>query len=132
VVAAPELRCQQTLEPLAAAARRRGHVDDRLGAGSSVQKALEVLPSFDEGSVVLCTHAELILGLLRFFELGESELRSGELPCRKGSIWVLQGFGRTPTSAIYRASRARRARCASRRRTSALRALDLGSTRSTC
>ena len=101
VVAAPELRCQQTVEPLAKAARRSVHVDERLAADSEVEKALEVLPSFDDGPVVLCTHAETILALLRFFELGEAEARDGRLPCRKGSIWVLQGFGRTPTSATY-------------------------------
>jgi phosphohistidine phosphatase SixA len=101
VVAAPELRCQQTVEPLALAAGRSVHVDERLAAGSEVEKALEVLPSFDDGPVVLCTHAETILALLRFFELGEAEARDGRPLCRKGSIWVLQGFGRTPTTATY-------------------------------
>jgi exopolyphosphatase/guanosine-5'-triphosphate,3'-diphosphate pyrophosphatase len=101
VVAAPELRCQETVQPLARAARRSVHVDDRLASGSEVEKALEVLPSFDDGPVVLCTHSETITGLLRFFELGEGEVRDGRLPCRKGSIWVLQGFGRTPTAASY-------------------------------
>lgn len=134
VVAAPELRCQQTVEPLALAARRSCHVDDRLGAGSSVQKALEVLPSFDDGSAVLCTHAELIVGLLRFFELGEDEAREGRLPCRKGSIWVLQGFGRTPTSATYLEplppAKGRGVRFPEAAEPAALRAaiLDLGST----
>jgi len=100
IVAAPELRCQQTVE-LLARGRRSVHVDERLASGSEVEKSLEVLPSFDDGPVVLCTHADTILGMLRFFELGEAELRDGRLPCRKGSIWVLQGFGRTPTSASY-------------------------------
>ena len=134
VVAAPELRCQQTLEPLALATRRSCHVDDRLGAGSNVQKALEVLPSFDDGDVVLCTHAALIVGLLRFFELGEAEERDGRVPCRKGSIWVLQGFGRTPTSATYLeplpASKGRKVRFPEAAEPAAVRAatLDLGST----
>jgi exopolyphosphatase/guanosine-5'-triphosphate,3'-diphosphate pyrophosphatase len=101
VVAAPELRCQETVQPLARAARRSVHVDDRLASGSDVEKALEVLPSFDDGPVVLCTHSDTITGLLRFFELGEAEVREGRLPCKKGSIWVLQGFGRTPTAASY-------------------------------
>jgi len=101
VVAAPELRCQQTVELLARGARRAVHVDERLAAGSEVEKALEVLPSFESGPVALCSHPDTILGLLRFFELGEAEARDGRLPCRKGSIWVLQGFGRTPTSASY-------------------------------
>jgi exopolyphosphatase/guanosine-5'-triphosphate,3'-diphosphate pyrophosphatase len=101
VVAAPELRCQQTVELLAQATGRSVHVDERLAAGSEVEKALEVLPSFDGGPVVLCTHADVILGLLRFFELGEADPREGRPPCRKGSIWVLQGFGRTPTAATY-------------------------------
>jgi exopolyphosphatase/guanosine-5'-triphosphate,3'-diphosphate pyrophosphatase len=134
VVAAPELRCQQTVEPLALAARGAVHVDDRLGAGSNVQKALEVLPSFDDGPVVLCSHAELIVGLLRFFELGEAEEREGRMPCRKGSIWVLQGFGRTPTSATYLeplpASKGRKPRFPEAEEAVAVRAatLDLGST----
>ena len=84
VVAAPELRCQQTVEPLAQAARRSVHVDERLAADSEVEKALEVLPSFDDGPVVLCSHAETILGLLRFFELGEAEARDGRLPVPEG------------------------------------------------
>jgi exopolyphosphatase/guanosine-5'-triphosphate,3'-diphosphate pyrophosphatase len=134
VVAAPELRCQQTLEPLAKAARRSMHVDERLAADSEIEKALEVLPSFDDGPVVLCAHSETILGLLRFFELGEAEAKDGRLPCRKGSIWVLQGFGRTPTSATYLepVSRAKsgRLRFPEAEEPSVLRAatLDLGST----
>jgi exopolyphosphatase/guanosine-5'-triphosphate,3'-diphosphate pyrophosphatase len=134
VVAAPELRCQQTVEPLALAARRSVHVDDRLGAGSNVQKALEVLPSFDDGPIVLCSHAELIVGLLRFFELGEAEGRDGRIPCRKGSIWVLQGFGRTPTSATYLeplpAEKGRKLRFPEADEPAVVRAatLDLGST----
>jgi exopolyphosphatase / guanosine-5'-triphosphate,3'-diphosphate pyrophosphatase len=102
VVAAPELRCQETVQPLARAARRSVHVDERLADGSDVEKALEVLLSFEEEEpVVLCSHSDTITGILRFFELGEAEQRDGRLPCRKGSIWVLQGFGRTPTAASY-------------------------------
>jgi exopolyphosphatase/guanosine-5'-triphosphate,3'-diphosphate pyrophosphatase len=133
VVAAPELRCQQTVEPLARAARRSVHADERLAAGTEVEKALEVLPSFESGPVALCTHAETILGLLRFFELGEAEARDGRVPCRKGSIWVLQGFGRTPTSASYLEPEARargRLRFPDAEVPASVRAaiLDLGST----
>jgi exopolyphosphatase/guanosine-5'-triphosphate,3'-diphosphate pyrophosphatase len=134
VVAAPELRCQQTVEPLALASRRSVHVDDRLGAGSNVQKALEVLPSFDDGPTVLCSHAPLIVGLLRFFELGEGEEREGRIQCRKGSIWVLQGFGRTPTSATYLEplppAKGRKVRFPAPEESTVVRAatLDLGST----
>src|SRR4029453_3564520 len=70
-------------------------------AGAGAGAGLWVPPGFDGGPVVLCPHADVILGLLRFFELGETDAREGRPPCRKGSIWVLQGFGRTPTAATY-------------------------------
>lgn len=133
VVAAPELRCQQTIEPLARSARRSVHVDERLAAGSELAKALEVLPSFESGPIALCTHSDTILSMLRFFELGEGEARDGRLPCRKGSIWTLQGFGRTPTHASYLEPESRRKKAPrfperEAPRSARVAALDLGST----
>ena len=38
--------------------------------------------------------------LLRLFELPDVEV-DGEIPCKKGSIWVLEGPGSTPATARY-------------------------------
>jgi broad specificity phosphatase PhoE len=101
IVSGPSLRCQQSVEPLAMARGMAVEVDERLAAGETVQRALELLPAYGEGPVLFCTHADLIAALLRLFELTDLE-RDGVIPCKKGSIWVLEGPGYAPASASYR------------------------------
>ena len=42
----------------------------------------------------------MIESLLRVLELAEPD-KSGRIPCKKGSVWVLEGGGYTPTRATY-------------------------------
>lgn len=99
IVTAPPVRCQQTVERVALDSDVRVEVDERLGANESPQRLLELMPAYDEGPVLFCSHREPIESLLRLFELVD-----GDAPpnCKKGSIWVLEGPGYSPTNAEYR------------------------------
>lgn len=99
-LAGPALACQQTVEPLALAADLAVEVDERLAEGESAARVLELLPTEDGGPVLFCTHADVITGLLQALELAEPE-RGGRVPCKKGSVWILEGRGYTPTRATY-------------------------------
>jgi exopolyphosphatase/guanosine-5'-triphosphate,3'-diphosphate pyrophosphatase len=135
IVCAPELRCQQTVEALAVAADLDVEVDERLAADEDVEQLLELFPAHgDAGPVLLCTHAPLITAALAALELAEPE-RGGRIPCKKGSVWQLEGGGAGPTRASYYepVRRARRGltyaeRESPRARTVRAAVLDLGST----
>ena len=132
LVSSPSLRCQQTLEPLTLASGVAIDVDERLLDGESVQRVLELMPGYGEGPVVFCTHRAVIESLLQVFEL----IPEGEapVPARKGSLWILEGPGYSPTTAHYREPSGKRVRPGETRFEIGPRgsvraaALDLGST----
>lgn len=136
IVAAPEFRCQQTVEALALAIGCPVEVDDRLAAGEGVRQVLELFPNGESGPVLLCTHAPMITSALAALELADAE--AGErIACKKGSVWTLEGGGAGPTRASYfepvpRTARGRRSRYEERStprvRTVRAAVLDLGST----
>jgi phosphohistidine phosphatase SixA len=137
VISAPALRCQQTVEPAAVAAGIPVEVEERLAEGELIARVLELLPTAAEGPLLCCTHADVIASLLRVLELAEPD-KNGRIPCKKGSDWVLEGGGYTPTRASYfepvgRPKRGRGVRYSAREefeRTATRRAavLDMGST----
>jgi exopolyphosphatase/guanosine-5'-triphosphate,3'-diphosphate pyrophosphatase len=100
VICAPSVRCQQTAEPTAVAAGVPVEVDERLAEAEDVAHLLQLLPSRDPRPTLLCTHGPVIESLLRVLELSEPG-RESPVPCRKGSVWVLEGPGLTPTRARY-------------------------------
>jgi exopolyphosphatase/guanosine-5'-triphosphate,3'-diphosphate pyrophosphatase len=99
IVSAPPLRCQQTVEQLSLQCDVRVEVDERLGAAEGPQRVLELMPAYDEGPVLFCSHRQPIESLLRLFELVDVET---PISCKKGSIWTLEGPGYSPTQAGYR------------------------------
>ncbi len=132
LVASPSLRCQQMLEPLTLESGVPIDVDERLLDGETVGRVLELMPGYGEGPVVFSTHRAVIEALLQVFELapeGETSISS-----RKGSVWILEGPGYTPTTARYREPTAKptqsgRLRFATETLSSTRAAiLDLGST----
>lgn len=100
IVAAPPLRCQQTVEPLAVAHRVPVEVDERLLQSTNPARLLELLPPPGSGPVLLCTHGDVIGSLLTVLELAEPE-DSGRIPAKKGSVWVVEGRGSSATRARY-------------------------------
>ncbi len=128
ILSATPLRCQETVAPYAAAHAIPVQVDDRLDRGEPLQRLLELMPAPDEEPMLLCTHADVIGGLLDFFELRDGD--PGGTCCRKGAYWVLEGEGPTPTRAHYvePSHRVRRTREEPAARSVRAAALDLGST----
>lgn len=111
-------------------------VDERLGREEDVARALELIPTVDEGPVVFCTHSEIIAPMLQTLELGGPE-QGTDVPCKKGSVWLLDGPGLTPSRASYLepvrrtkrgGSKLRARRKAARARSVRAAVLDLGST----
>lgn len=100
VLSAPALRCQQTVEPVAVAAGIPVEVEERLAEGERIARVLELLPTAADGPLLCCTHGDVIESLLRVLELAEPD-KSGRIPCKKGSVWVLDGSGYTPSRARY-------------------------------
>ena len=75
-------------------------VEERLAEGELIARVLELLPTAGDGPLLCCTHSDVIESLLRVLELAEPD-KSGRIPCKKGSVWVLEGGGYTPTRATY-------------------------------
>ncbi len=100
ILCAPSVRCQQTAEPTGVSAGVGVEVDERLSEGEDVARLLELLPKREERPTLLCTHGAVVENLLRVLELVEPG-RDEPVPCRKGSVWVLEGRGFTPTRARY-------------------------------
>jgi exopolyphosphatase/guanosine-5'-triphosphate,3'-diphosphate pyrophosphatase len=89
VTSSPALRCRQTVEPLAARLGLTVEIDPRLGEGSSMSDAMSLIQSLGNRPVVLCSHGDLIPGLVEKLAPGALELEGGRVP--KGSTWVFQG-----------------------------------------
>jgi 8-oxo-dGTP diphosphatase len=73
ILSSPYIRCMQTVEPLAA--RRHVRIEERaeLAEGASRGEALALLAELERTAAVLCTHGDVIEGLL-----GE-EMKKGEV-----------------------------------------------------
>jgi phosphohistidine phosphatase SixA len=95
VISSPALRCRQTVEPLAARFGLTVEIEPRLGEGSAMNDALALIGSLGNRPVVLCSHGDLIPGLVGKLAPGALELEGGAgVP--KGSAWVFQGnYGET-------------------------------------
>jgi exopolyphosphatase / guanosine-5'-triphosphate,3'-diphosphate pyrophosphatase len=138
LIAAPALRCQETLAPLAAERGLPIHVDDRLEAGAPIEPALRLLGRLDDGALVCADRPELV-ALLAGLMGGVSNRELAERS-EPGSSWLLEG---EPPRATYfsprrelaqtlpRLTRLRLHRLARRRRSGAparIAVFELGST----
>jgi exopolyphosphatase/guanosine-5'-triphosphate,3'-diphosphate pyrophosphatase len=90
IVSSPHVRCRKTVEPLAASCALPVELDARLAEGEPLAKALELVLGLGHRPTLLCSHGDLIPGLL-----GELEARGlrleDDLRCEKGSIWSIEG-----------------------------------------
>lgn len=96
ILSSPFVRCVETVEPLALRLglplERRDDLVE--GAGAS---ALSALTSMGDGSVVVCSHGDVIPELLDLLVADEAIGAEG-LRCAKGSTWVIGPGG---ASAAY-------------------------------
>ena len=103
ILSSPAVRCVDTVVPLGRALGLPVETADELAEGSHVADAFELLRSLAaaEGDSVLCSHGDVIPGLL--WVLAQCGLDIRELGrCKKGSIWELQVSGGRVVGASYR------------------------------
>ncbi len=87
------LRCQQTLEPLAARLHSHVNTDDRLTEGRGFEGVLDMLGTIPDGSV-MCSHGDIIPAVIAALERRTTRITT-DPDWRKGSVWVLERSGET-------------------------------------
>jgi phosphohistidine phosphatase SixA len=88
LLTSPDLRCRQTLEPLAAQRGLPIQPDARLAAGRSAAGALALLSELGGQAAVLCSHGDVIPRVIE--RLCDEGLRvECDLVCEKGSVWIV-------------------------------------------
>lgn len=88
LLTSPDLRCRQTLEPLAAQRGIPIQPDARLAAGRSAASALALLSELGGEAAVLCSHGDVIPRVIE--RLCDEGLRlERDLICEKGSVWIV-------------------------------------------
>ncbi len=106
MVSSPSLRCIETLSPLAATLCLSVEVTEALAEGVDPAPAVELartgatLPS-SAGALVLCSHGDLIPGVLDALEADDGVDLGRQPRCQKGSTWVFEGKRGGFTSATY-------------------------------
>ena len=93
IVSSPARRCVETVEPLAA--RLSLPIEERaeLAEGVPVAGTLALLRELDSQTALVCTHGDVIAGLI-----------GADRPCRKGGAWILEPDGEGFAPAVYLAS----------------------------
>ena len=100
ILTSPELRCRQTLEPLAGHLALPIETEARLAADAPLADCLEALRELGSEDAVICTQGDRVLDLLEKLCAGCTEVEE-EPPCEKGSVWVVEGSLKAPESAIH-------------------------------
>ncbi|TMK81920.1 MAG: NUDIX hydrolase [Actinobacteria bacterium] len=94
LLSSPYLRCVETLEPLALSRSLAIETTKALAEGAPVQDALRLIEETARGgSAALCTHGDVLTGLIRHLRETGVSLRGdldGKEDFRKGSIWHLE------------------------------------------
>ena len=103
ILSSPYVRCVDTVVPLGRTLGLPVEDCDELAEGSYVAGAFELLGSLagEEGDAVLCSHGDVIPGLL--WVLNQYVLDIPELGrCKKASIWELEVSDGRIVAAAYR------------------------------
>ena len=103
ILSSPAARCVDTVVPLGRALGLPVETADELAEGSQVADAFELLRSLAEaeGDSVLCSHGDVIPGLL--WVLAQYGLDIPELGrCKKGSVWELDVSNGQVVGTTYR------------------------------
>jgi len=106
LASSPSLRCIETLSPLAASLGLGIEVTGALAEGTDPKVAAElaragaVLPS-SSGALVLCSHGDMIPGILEVLQAGDGLDLGAHPRCQKGSTWALEGKRGRFTAATY-------------------------------
>lgn len=106
LVSSPSLRCIETLSPLGATLGITIEVSPALAEGQDPAEAVELaraaatLPGTD-AALVLCSHGDLIPGVLEILAATDPVDLGPSPRCQKGSTWVFEGKRGRFTTATY-------------------------------
>jgi broad specificity phosphatase PhoE len=89
LLAAPDLRCRQTLEPLAAQLGLPIQLDARLAAGRSAAGALALIRDLGGRAAVVCSHGDVIPRVIERLRQQRGLRLDRDLVCEKGSVWIV-------------------------------------------
>lgn len=92
VLSSPYLRCVETLAPLAARLGLPISITAALAEGPH-DEALALARSVGSGNVVMCSHGDIIPGLLDTFRRHDGLDLGAEPRCQKASVWILDPGG---------------------------------------
>lgn len=92
VLSSPAVRCQQTIAPLALAAGCPVETHPALAEGAG-REAVELVRSLSDGTVVVCSHGDVIPQVLETLDREDGLILRAEPRWRKASTWVLERNG---------------------------------------
>lgn len=103
VLSSPAVRCVDTVSPLADLLGLAVEAHDALAEGTHPAAAFELAMSLasDEGDAVLCSHGDVIPGMLWAFTRYGADIPDRNR-CKKASIWELNLNNTGLVSATYR------------------------------
>lgn len=90
IVSSPARRCVETIESLAARLTLSVEEREEVAADAATDRALALLHELDHRPTLVCTHREVIVGLLGLEHL-----------CQMGSAWVLEPDGDHFAPTVY-------------------------------
>jgi 8-oxo-dGTP diphosphatase len=99
IVSSPYVRCVQSVALLADARKVPVDVADELREGAPLEDALRLFEKVSGHSTVLCTHGDIVEGLLTHFKANGAKI--GKLRMEKGSVWAFETRNGRVTKASY-------------------------------
>ena len=99
IVSSPFVRCRETVEPLGQRIGVAVEVADALAEGATLADALRLVEKLAEEHAVLCSHGDVLGGLLNHYSRAGAELDDDRL--EKASVWVLELVDGDVQSAHY-------------------------------
>ena len=100
ILSAPASRCIETVAPLARSENLRVEASPGLADGQ-IERAMGLIEGARGTGTVLCTHEEVVSGLLTRLATQDRTLVEPHRGRRRGSVWVLTGDRARYTSAYY-------------------------------
>lgn len=88
ILSSPYLRCIQSVEPLSEATGIGIEIEPALAEGTQGERVDALLGDLEPGTV-LCTHGDIVSGLIGRIAAEGADLR-GDLIWEKGSVWHLE------------------------------------------
>ena len=99
IVSSPYVRCVQSVQALSAERDLEIDVVDELREGAPLEDALRLVEKVSGHSTVLCTHGDIVEGLLTHFKA--NGVKVGKLRMEKGSVWAFETRNGRVTKATY-------------------------------